>query len=38
MLGKSNQSGDLYVQINIDVPKRLSAKEKKLWEEMRDLK
>lgn len=34
-LGKSGQFGDEYVKVRVEIPKRLSRKEKKLWEEMR---
>lgn len=35
ILGRQEERGDLYVKVNLDVPKRLSRKEKKLWEELR---
>lgn len=34
ILGKDDQRGDLYVQIDVDIPKRLSKEQKKLWEEL----
>jgi len=34
ILGRQEEKGDLYVKVNLDVPKRLSRKEKKLWEEL----
>jgi molecular chaperone DnaJ len=34
VLGKEDQKGDLYVKVNLDVPQRLSRKERKLWEEL----
>ena len=34
-LGGRKGFGDQYVRVKVDVPKRLSRKEKKLWEELR---
>jgi len=34
ILGKKDMKGDLYVRIDLEIPKRLSRKEKKLWEEL----
>lgn len=36
--GKSNQFGDLYITIKVEIPERLSAEERKLFEELRSLK
>lgn len=37
VIGRESEQGDLYVKVNVDIPKRVSRKERKLWEEMRDL-
>jgi len=37
VLGKEDQTGDHYVKVDVEIPKRLSRKEKKLWEEMKSL-
>jgi molecular chaperone DnaJ len=34
VLGREDEKGDLYVKTNLEVPKRISRKEKKLWEEL----
>ncbi|MBI2357204.1 molecular chaperone DnaJ [Candidatus Dojkabacteria bacterium] len=34
VLGNSDRRGDQYVRIIVDIPKKLSKQEKKLWEEM----
>lgn len=34
ILGKEDQKGDLYVKVDLEVPQRLSRKERKLWEEL----
>jgi molecular chaperone DnaJ len=36
VLGKSNQKGDLYVRVDVEIPSRLNRKEKELWEQMKD--
>jgi len=36
--GKDSQHGDLFVKINIDTPKNLSAQERKLFEELQKLR
>ena len=35
VVGHPSRRGDHYVQLDIDVPKRISRKERKLWEELR---
>jgi molecular chaperone DnaJ len=35
VLGREGEKGDLYVKVNLEVPKRLSREEKRLWEELR---
>lgn len=37
VLGSEDERGDLYVKTILDVPKRLSRKEKKLWEELENI-
>ncbi len=37
VLGREDEKGDMYVKVNLIVPKRLSRKEKKLWEEMKKI-
>jgi molecular chaperone DnaJ len=37
ILGNNDQRGDLYIKVNLDIPKRLSRKEKKLWEELKGI-
>ncbi len=37
VLGEEDEKGDLYVKVNLDVPKRLSRREKKLWEELENM-
>ena len=37
ILRKENARGDLYVKVNVDIPKRLKKEEKKLWEELSEL-
>ena len=37
VLGRENEKGDMYVKVNLIVPKKLSRKEKKLWEEMKEI-
>lgn len=37
ILGRDDQKGDLYVKVNLEVPKKLSRKEKRLWEELKDI-
>jgi DnaJ-class molecular chaperone len=37
ILGEEDEKGDLYVKVNIEVPKRLSKKEKRLWEELENI-
>jgi molecular chaperone DnaJ len=37
ILGKEEQRGDLYVRVDLSVPKKLSRKEKKLWEDLEEL-
>lgn len=37
VIGREGQKGDLYVKANIDIPKKLSRKEKKLWEELKSI-
>jgi molecular chaperone DnaJ len=37
ILGEEDEKGDLYVKVNIEVPKRLSRKEKRLWEELKNI-
>ena len=34
ILRKENTRGDLYVKVDVDIPKRLSREEKRLWEEL----
>ncbi len=34
ILGKDGMKGDLYVRIELEIPKKLSRSEKKLWEEL----
>jgi len=34
VLGKEDQKGNLYVRVDLEIPRRLSRKEKKLWEEL----
>ncbi len=34
VLGKDGTRGDLYVRVDVDIPKRLSREEKRLWEEL----
>lgn len=34
VFNEEGKRGDHYVKVNVDIPKRLSKKEKKLWEEM----
>ncbi len=34
ILGKENAKGDLYIRIEVDIPKRLNKKERELWEEL----
>lgn len=36
--GKSNQFGDLYITIKVEIPEQLSAEERKLFEELKSLK
>lgn len=36
--GKENSFGDLYLEVNVQIPSKLSAKETKLFEELRKLK
>lgn len=38
VIGEEKQRGDLYVKIEVEIPKSLSREEKKLWEEMKDIK
>jgi molecular chaperone DnaJ len=35
VLGREDEKGDLYVKTNFEIPKRLSRKERKLWEELK---
>lgn len=37
ILGKSNQRGNLYVRVDIEIPNRLDKNQKKLWEELKEL-
>ncbi len=37
MLGKPEYKGDLYVRVDLEVPRKLSKKEKKLWEQFKDI-
>ncbi len=37
VLGREGKRGDHYVKIWVKIPKRLSKKEKKMWEEMKEL-
>lgn len=37
ILRKENARGDLYVKVNVDIPKRLKKEEKRLWEELSEL-
>jgi len=37
ILGKEASRGDLYVRVDVDIPKRLSKEEKKLWENLKDI-
>lgn len=34
ILGRDDEKGDLYVRVDLEIPKRLSRKEKELWEEL----
>lgn len=34
ILGKEGSKGDLYVRVDVNIPEKLSKKEKKLWEEL----
>jgi len=34
ILRKENTRGDLYVKVNVDIPKRLKKEERRLWEEL----
>jgi DnaJ-class molecular chaperone len=36
ILGREDEKGDLYVKVNLDIPQRLSRKERKLWEELKN--
>lgn len=36
ILGKEGQKGDLYVRIDVGIPRRINRKEKKLWEELQN--
>lgn len=36
ILGKDGYFGDQYVKVDVKIPQKLSGKEKKLWEEMKD--
>ncbi|MDY0097165.1 MAG: molecular chaperone DnaJ [Candidatus Dojkabacteria bacterium] len=37
ILGKEGKRGDLYVRIDVDIPKRLSKKEREVWEELSNM-
>jgi molecular chaperone DnaJ len=37
ILGKDGQRGDLYVRVDIKIPKRLSREQRKLWEKLSDM-
>jgi molecular chaperone DnaJ len=37
ILGREDEKGDLYVKVNLAVPKRLSREEKKLWQKLEDI-
>ncbi len=37
ILGRDGQRGDAYVKVNIDIPKKLSKKERKLWEDLKKI-
>lgn len=37
VLGKDGVRGDLYVRVDVKIPKRLSREEKKQWEKLKDL-
>lgn len=37
IINKNRGNGDLYVKVNIDIPRRLSREEKKLWEELKSI-
>ena len=34
IIGKGDSRGDLYVRVDVDIPKRLSREERKLWEKL----
>jgi molecular chaperone DnaJ len=35
VIGRENERGDHYVRVNVEIPRKLSGKEKKLWEELK---
>lgn len=35
VIGREGARGDHYVRVNVDIPKKISGKEKKLWEQLR---
>jgi molecular chaperone DnaJ len=37
ILGREDEKGNLYVKANLEVPRKLSRKEKKLWEELEEI-
>jgi DnaJ-class molecular chaperone len=37
ILRKENTRGDLYVKVNVDIPKRLKKEERRLWEELSNI-
>lgn len=37
VVGEESRRGDLYVKIEVEIPKKLSREEKRLWEEMKNL-
>lgn len=37
ILGKEGEKGDLYVRVDIEIPKRLKKEERKLWEKLSDM-
>ena len=37
VIGREGSKGDLYVRVELEVPKKLSKEEKKLWEQLREV-
>lgn len=37
VIGREGERGDHYVRVNVDIPRRLDRKEKKLWEELKEI-